>query len=403
MAKIGILGGTFNPIHNGHLALAKAAYEQYALDEVWLMPSKIPPHKAKKGILSEQHRLRMTELSAQTEPFFRASDWELKREGTTYTVDTMQELTTEFPEHRFYFIIGGDSALSFLSWREPKRILSYTNLLAGGRAGCEEENVKEMIRTLNTLTRQGKAAYVSLPNISISSSDIRTAIEMGVEEEAKKMIPTSVFQYIKEQKLYGFASLAALEAKMQRELPPKRYRHTVGVEHLSAAYAACYEVNQDKAMLAGVLHDCAKMYTDEELLTLSKEYGLEITPAEERNGFLLHAKVGAYFAKTKYGITDEDILSAIFYHTTGRPNMSIYEKITFLADYLEPFRTQPITPPLQEVRKLAFQDIDKAICIALKNTIQYITENGQELEQTTMQAFLYYNEVTKLYENPFAE
>ena len=102
MAKIGILGGTFNPIHNGHLALAKAAYEQYALDEIWLMPSKIPPHKAKKGILSEQNRLRMTELAAQTEPFFLASDWELKREGTTYTVDTMQELTTEFPEHQFY-------------------------------------------------------------------------------------------------------------------------------------------------------------------------------------------------------------------------------------------------------------------------------------------------------------
>ena len=115
MKKIGILGGTFNPIHNGHLALGQAAMEQYDLEEIWLMPSKLPPHKSHFAILSEEHRLTMTKLAAQINKNFIASDFELKREGLTYTADTLELLTKEYPDYKFYFIVGGDSLIKFKS------------------------------------------------------------------------------------------------------------------------------------------------------------------------------------------------------------------------------------------------------------------------------------------------
>ncbi|MBQ8316541.1 MAG: nicotinate-nicotinamide nucleotide adenylyltransferase, partial [Lachnospiraceae bacterium] len=116
MRKIGILGGTFNPIHKGHLALGKAAMEQYDLEEVWLMPSKLPPHKSHFAMLSEEHRLAMTKLAAQTDVRFKPSDFELGREGLTYTADTLELLTKEYPDVRFYFIVGGDSLIKFMHW-----------------------------------------------------------------------------------------------------------------------------------------------------------------------------------------------------------------------------------------------------------------------------------------------
>ena len=122
MRKIGILGGTFNPIHKGHLALGKAAMEQYDLEEVWLMPSKLPPHKSHFAMLSEEHRLAMTKLAAQTDVRFKPSDFELGREGLTYTADTLELLTKEYPDVRFYFIVGGDSLIKFMHWQAMRKM-----------------------------------------------------------------------------------------------------------------------------------------------------------------------------------------------------------------------------------------------------------------------------------------
>ena len=161
-----------------------------------------------------------------------------------------------------------------------------------------------------------------------------------------------------------------------------------------------------------LLHQQKDLFTIQKQEGRYKKYDVVLYKRPPKS-FVLHRVVevreqdyvilGDNCLEKEYGITDEDILSAILWHTTGKPAMSIYEKITFLADYLEPFRNQPILPSLDEVRQLAFQDIDIAVCIALKNTIQYIKEKGYELDETTMQTFLYYNKVTQLYENPFSE
>ena len=143
----------------------------------------------------------------------------------------------------------------------------------------------------------------------------------------------------------------------------------------------------ERALIAGILHDCAKAYTDEQLVADCDKHAISVTEVERRNGFLLHGKLGAFYAKAKYFITDEEILSAISFHTTGRPGMTDLEKVVFLADYLEPFRTQPTEPSLNEIRKIAFEDIDKAVYLVLKNTLRYLESCRQEMDTTTAETF----------------
>ncbi|MBR6537929.1 MAG: nicotinate-nucleotide adenylyltransferase [Lachnospiraceae bacterium] len=387
MRKIGILGGTFNPIHKGHLALGLAAAEQYDLEEVWLMPSKLPPHKSHFAMLSGEHRLAMTALAAQSDDRFMASDFELRREGLTFTADTLELLTKEYPDVRFYFIVGGDSLIKFKSWRRPERILELCTLLGAGRAGYEVAAVNEAAEGLREQFPKAEIGTVELSDHPISSNEIREAFYTGEAERVKQYLPEAVWDYLLENRLYSRITFAELDAEMAQTLPRKRYLHSVAVAHLAAAYAASLGYNPERALIAGVLHDCAKAYSDEQLVADCDKYAISVTEIERRNGFLLHGKLGAFYARTKYFITDEEILSAISYHTTGRPGMTDLEKAVFLADYLEPFRTQPTEPALNEIRRIAFQDIDRAVYLALKNTLRYLASTGRETDQTTAETF----------------
>ncbi len=387
MRKIGILGGTFNPIHNGHLALGLAAMEQYDLEEVWLMPSKLPPHKSHFAMLSEEHRLAMTKLAAQTIPHFFATDFELRRDGLTYTADTLELLTKEYPDVKFYFIVGGDSLIKFKSWRRPERILELATLLGAGRAGYEETSVKEAAEALKDQFSGAEIGTISLADFPISSNKIRQAFYTGEEERVKKYLPEAIWDYLQTNHLYAKTTFAELDAEMAQILPRKRYLHSVAVAHLAAAYAVSLGLDPERALIAGILHDCAKAYSDEQLVADCDTYAISVTEVERRNGFLLHGKLGAFYAQTKYFITDEEILSAISYHTTGRPGMTELEKVVFLADYLEPFRTQPTEPALNEIRRIAFEDIDKAVYLALKNTLRYLAGTVRETDQTTAETF----------------
>ncbi len=387
MRKIGILGGTFNPIHKGHLALGLAAMEQYDLEEVWLMPSKLPPHKSHFSMLSEEHRLSMTKLAAQTDARFWASDFELQREGLTFTADTLELLTKEYPDVRFYFIVGGDSLIKFKTWRRPERILELATLLGAGRAGYEVSKVEEAANSLREEFPNAEIGTVILPDHPISSNEIREAFYTGNAKRVRPYLTESIWNYLQEHNLYAKMTFAELDAEMSRSLPRKRYLHSVAVAHLAAAYAVSLGYTPERALIAGILHDCAKAYSDEQLVEDCDKYAITVTEVERRNGFLLHGKLGAFYAKTKYYITDEEILSAISYHTTGRLGMTDLEKVVFLADYLEPFRTQPTEPDLNEIRQIAFQDIDKAVYLALQNTLRYLDQSGQETDMTTAETF----------------
>jgi predicted HD superfamily hydrolase involved in NAD metabolism len=183
-------------------------------------------------------------------------------------------------------------------------------------------------------------------------------------------------------------SLHKLSKQLSKALDKSRYEHTLGVSYTAAALAMRYREDIEKAQLAGMLHDCAKCLDNSKKIRICEKNNIEITEAERSNPFLLHAKAGACLAAKKYGVEDEDVLNAITYHTTGRPGMSMLEKIIYIADYIEPGRNQE--PDLQELRALAFQDIDKALLEILQHTLLYLSASQKEIDPMTQKTYDYY-------------
>ncbi|MCM1189029.1 MAG: bis(5'-nucleosyl)-tetraphosphatase (symmetrical) YqeK [bacterium] len=190
-------------------------------------------------------------------------------------------------------------------------------------------------------------------------------------------------------------NLRKLRKKIEKVQDGKRFEHTLGVEYTAAALAMCHGAPVADAQLAGLLHDCAKCMSDEKKLTLCKKHGLSVSEVEKRNPFLLHSKVGAWLAKAKYGVENEDILNAIRYHTTGRENMSLLEKIVFVADYIEPGRKQLPVAQLQTLRELAFRDLDAALLQILDGTLHYLQKGNGEIDPATETTWHYYRNQAK--------
>lgn len=182
----------------------------------------------------------------------------------------------------------------------------------------------------------------------------------------------------------------ALQKKLAKTMSDKRFYHSLGVQGISLALAARYSYDLDKANVAGLLHDCAKDLKDGELIKECRKYNLPVSEVENRNGFLLHGKLGAYYSEHRYGVEDAEILSAINWHTTGKPDMTLLEKIIFVADYIEPNRSVKRIPKLNDIRCLAFLDLDGAVLEVLKSTLLYLEKQGQEIDNLTVAAYDYY-------------
>ena len=198
-----------------------------------------------------------------------------------------------------------------------------------------------------------------------------------------------------EKYYYDEKYIYSLYMKMEEKLSHHRYIHSVGVAGTAVSLAMKYGSDVSKAQIAGILHDCAKCYSDAELIKLCRKHDIDITGFEEQNGFLLHAKYGSYMAEHKYGICDVDILNAIKWHTTGRENMSLLEKIVFVSDYIEPTREK--ADNLAAIRDKAYNSdsIDEALIMIMHDTINYLTSNDNSIDITTMNAYEYYKNMLK--------
>lgn len=199
--KVGIMGGTFNPIHKGHLMLATLAMQQCSLDKIWFMPSGLPAHKSNEELLDATHRIEMVKLSIEEEPAFVASAFEIEREGFTYTADTMIELKRRYPELNFYFIIGGDSLMKFHQWVRPDVISAHTTLLAAGRSGYSKDELEKQALYLNKQFGT-KVLFLDMPEFQAASSEIRCWLKDGQYEKASEVLPKKVVDYIKQNSLY---------------------------------------------------------------------------------------------------------------------------------------------------------------------------------------------------------
>lgn len=179
-----------------------------------------------------------------------------------------------------------------------------------------------------------------------------------------------------------------IKQKLKKALHVRRYEHTIGVTYTAIALAMCYGYDFKKAEIAGLLHDCAKSIPDEKKLSECIKYNISITDVERANTYLLHAKLGAFYAMEKYKIEDKEIINAILNHTTGKPAMSILDKIIYVADYIEPSREQATN--LKDIRKIAFKDLDLALYMILKDTMTYLESANADIDKITASAYEYY-------------
>ncbi len=405
------MGGTFNPIHIGHLLLAENAYSVFGLDEVLFLPSGCSYMKEQSHILPAHIRLEMTRLAIADNPHFKVSSLETDRTGYTYTCETLAQLCEEHPDTDFFFLLGADSLFAIESWKNPELIFRYSTLLAAVRDGCDSLRLEAQAERLRQ-TFGARIHLIPSGSMEVSSSEIRSHLEEG--RSVRYLVPDPVLRFIQENRLYGqsgdsgrvekkaspchasltpqssFApqELSELRKAMEKALEKKRYQHTLGVAYTAAALAMRYGCDVSRAEAAGLLHDCAKNLPHEKQKQICHKHHIPVTPAEQKNPLLLHAKAGGCLAREKYGITDEEILDAIVWHTTGRPEMTLLDKIIYIADYIEPGRYK--APGLEEVRRLAFQDLDACLCRILEDTLHYLAGSRMEVDSLTRQTYNYY-------------
>lgn len=395
--KIGILGGTFDPIHNTHLYMAKEALKALNLDKVYIMPSFCPPHKNTAKITSEYHRINMIKLAINGLEKIQYSDFEIKNR-LSYTADTLTALKNKYSSDEFYFIIGGDSISSFESWYHPEVILEKASIVV----------IRRMDETLNTLSETVKHIVSKFQSVitdyhndvivlntdvsNVSSSFIRN----HPIQECKDMVPEGVYHYILENNLYSGNnknmawSVGKIKNDLKKVLNEHRYVHTLGVADTAKSMAEAFDVNPNTAYLAGILHDCAKYYSNDGLIDTCIKNNIPISECEKNAPYLLHGKVGAYVAEHKYHIEDLDVLNAVKWHTTGKGNMTKLEQIIFCADYIEPGRN--VQPNLSYLREISHKDLNLLTFHIAKDTLTYLMSKGQIIDSYTKEVYKFYKE-----------
>lgn len=387
--KIGIYGGSFNPPHLGHLAAAGAAAAALGLDKLLIVPAGIPPHKEMPaGSPTAKQRLAMTEIFVDQlrMPFAECWDIEVRRDGKSYTADTLRQVKELWPDSELWLLMGTDMFLSLHCWYEPEVIMKLAGICAFGRAETDSEELFEPQRKYLHETYGANIVTISIPGlVEISSTEVRNLLERG---EGGEFLPQAVLGYILREKLYGTsADLFRLKDEELRcvsysMVKAKRLPHIRGTEETAVELALRWGADPEKMRRAAILHDCTKYLSLEEHLAICDRYGIELDEMERGSEKLLHSKSGAALAKYIFG-QDDEIFSAILYHTTGRADMSLAEKILYLADYMEPCRD---FPEVEEMRKLAYEDLDRAVLMGVRLSIQEMMERNRIVHPNTLGA-----------------
>ncbi len=367
--KVAIFGGSFNPVHNEHINIVKAAINELSLDKVIIMPSNITPAKNGRMFASARDRLNMCKLAFKSVPETEVSDFEIEQSGVSYSYLTCRRFVKRYPDAERYFIVGGDMFENFHKWKYPEEILKCVTLAVCAR-GCGDR--------LNTAVKDFYSRFkkeVSLFGyVGKNVSSTRIRVYAALCESITGLVNDEVAQYIADNSLYYI--YGAKDVK--KTLSQYRWRHTVGVAVTAAENCTRYNVAERDAVTAALFHDCGKEL-DPSPFCVPDNVPLPV----------VHQYIGAQLAEKVYRIDDKNVLDAIKYHCSGRDNMSPLEKLIYLSDMVEEGRDYD---GVNELRSLFQTDKEEAFYSALEQQFERLKTSGLPVYRLTQKAYEYAKE-----------
>lgn len=397
--RVCIFGGSFDPIHLAHIHMAEAAIEQFSLDDVVFMPTGTSYHKGHASASAED-RNAVIRLAIAGRPHMSISTLDQSRGGDTYTADTLAIIRAKHPDEEIYFLLGADSLMHMQSWYRPDMIFASAAIIVVQRPGVNPDECRAHAKELEKQFPAARILFLDSVFEDISSTRIRELAWMYVStgkksflQELSALVTPEAADYIVSRRLYADEDAwteAEILDDLKEKLSEERYAHTLGVADTAEALAENYGAPAKQARIAGVLHDCGKFLKGDEYIRRAQMADIELSEAELANSALIHAKLGAYYAKERYHIRDEDILSAIRSHTTGHPDMTLLEEIIYVADYIEPNRDE--APNLEVYRKSAYENLGKTVMMIANDVLEHLKRNGSTIDDLTRETWLWYRE-----------
>jgi len=382
--KIAVYGGSFNPPHRGHLEAARSVCENAEPDVLFIIPDNIPPHKdMDSGSPEATERLQLCRLNFASLEKAVVSDMEINRSGKSYTADTIARLREMYPGDEIVLTVGSDMFLSFEEWYKYPYLLENCTLAVISR---DEDDGEQLLAHKEHMEREYSAkieimAHMALP---MSSTEIRELLRMRMGSE---YLTDEVYSAIVRNGFYEASpELSWLREKVMPYLSEYRLAHVAGCEAEAVRLAQHYGEDPELAAEAAILHDITKKMGREEQLILCRKYGIICDKAQLENEKLLHAVTGAALSKDLFGVS-EDVADAIRWHTTGKEDMNLLEKIIYLADYIEPTRD---FDGVEELRKACYDDLDEAMILGLEMGLEELKRQNVEPHRDSVEALNWY-------------
>lgn len=359
--RILVFGGTFDPPHKGHAALASAAARAIDPDLLLIVPNWRNPLKTRRPEHADSRLALIKDgLLDQLPGQWRKRAWvqlsELAAGKPAYTVDTLSAMAREFPGAELHFVVGWDSAVSFRGWKDPQRLKTLARWWTARRPGADGEPPSFFARLKD-------------PMPDVSSTEIRARLLLG--EDVSSALAPAVRARIEREGLYGLERLARLRGMLDRP----RFEHSRSVARLAGALARRWGLDEERALLAGLLHDCGRSVPVPRMGAYARKRRLDAPLREEAARMMplvLHAYISEDLCRRTFGVRDAEVLSAVRKHTLGDLTMSPLDRLVYVADSCSEDRTYPEAPGL---RKLAFDDLDEAYAACVLNKLAWLVQD----------------------------
>jgi len=385
--NLGFFGGTFDPIHKGHIEILKAAAKSGFLDKILVVPSAVPPKKSIMNVSFASYRYEMVEMTLRDLKFdipVSVSDIEINRKSRSYTVDTVKQLKKENKDVDVYIICGSDILYEIDGWHKPEELLSSTGLFVAERPGSDPKVTKNHIDDLKE-NYKTNILYFRSPVVDISSSELRGNYARGKGDTIENILP-ELNKWIIENALYDpkydlsqllsnsqQKKLMDLERDLRKYISGTRLIHSLNTMRECVYLAKINNADPFTSAIAGLLHDNAKNNKTQEMKDLSDD--------------VRHSYLGSMLSAERFGILDKEILEAIKYHTTFHPDAGILTKILYVADKIEPSRK---FRRIDDIRKIAYADLDKGCYECMKDIITQLKRSKKKIHNDTLEAYEIY-------------